>query len=54
MKTSIFAYFAFVAHSTQAMMINRLTPKPEHGFQVQLNLIVNEPFWSVFIVLCYF
>lgn len=28
-----------------AMMINRLNPKPDQGFQVQLNLTKNEPFW---------
>jgi hypothetical protein len=30
---------------TNAMLINRMTPKPDQGFQVQLNLTKNEPFW---------
>ncbi|KAI6220194.1 hypothetical protein M3Y95_01059000 [Aphelenchoides besseyi] len=33
---------------TSAMIINRLTPKPERGFQVDLTVVPNEIFWLCF------
>lgn len=42
-----FFFLCFPQFTTQ-MLINRLTPKPDQGFQVQVNLIPNEPFWVSF------